>query len=122
MSLSVRYLVHDVDKSVQFYQQMLGFELVQQFGPAMAILTKESLTLWLAGPMSSAAQAMPNGQKPEPGGWNRFVLTVESLPQLVDTLKNQKVRFRNEIVKGPGGQQILCEDPSGNLIELFQPI
>lgn len=87
----------------------------------MAIVAKGDLNLWLAGPVSSAAQAMPDGRKPEPGGWNRFVFQVEDLNALVTKLKTQNVRFRNEIVKGPGGSQILCEDPSGNVIELFQP-
>lgn len=116
-----RYLVTDVDKSISFYTQALGFKLEQQFGPAMAIVSKGDFTLWLAGQMSSAAQPMPNGQKPVPGGWNRFVLQVDDLQALVTKLKSQEVRFRNEIVTGPGGQQILCEDPSGNAIELFQP-
>lgn len=120
--VAVRYLVNDVEKSIHFYTTHLGFELVQQFGPAMAIVKKESFTLWLAGPASSAAQAMPNGAKPAPGGWNRFVFPVEDLAGLVASLSSQNVKFRNEIVKGPGGSQILCEDPSGNVIELFQPI
>jgi catechol 2,3-dioxygenase-like lactoylglutathione lyase family enzyme len=118
--VSVRYLVKDVDASIQFYTQSFGFELKQQFGPAMAIVVKEGLNLWLAGPVSSAAQPMPDGRKPEPGGWNRFVLQVEDLPGLIAKLRTQGVRFRNEIVKGPGGSQILCEDPSGNTIELYQ--
>lgn len=87
----------------------------------MAILAKDGLTLWLAGPMSSAAQPMADGRKPEPGGWNRFVYQTPDLATLVGILKSQGVRFRNEILEGPGGLQILCEDPSGNLIELFQP-
>lgn len=119
--ISVRYLVSDVEKAIAFYTSSLGFTLQQQFGPAMAIVSKNNLTLWLAGPPSSAAQAMPDGRKPEPGGWNRFVLQVEDLGGLVTQLKTQGVQFRNEIVKGPGGSQILCEDPSGNVIELFQP-
>ncbi|MEZ0393404.1 MAG: VOC family protein [Pseudobdellovibrionaceae bacterium] len=119
--MAIRYLVKDLETSIQFYTQHLGFELEQQFGPAMAILRKEDLTLWLAAPMSSAAQPMPDGRKPEPGGWNRFVLTVSNLPALVEKLKSEKVVFRNSILSGPGGSQILCEDPSGNLIELFQP-
>lgn len=118
---SVRYLVKDVPAAIQFYSEALGFELKQQFGPAMAIVTKGDLTLWLAGPVSSAAQAMPDGRKPEPGGWNRFVFQVEDLKSLVATLKEKGTKFRNEIVTGPGGSQILCEDPSGNVIELFQP-
>lgn len=119
--VSVRYLVKDVEASIKFYTESLGFELKQQFGPAMAIIAKDGLTLWLAGPPSSAAQAMPDGRKPEPGGWNRFVLQVDDLAGLVGKLRSQGVRFRNETVKGPGGSQILCEDPSGNVIELFQP-
>ncbi len=120
--MSVRYLVKDVETSVQFYTNYLGFDLKQQFGPAMAILTKGDFTLWLAGPPSSAAQPMPDGRKPEPGGWNRFVLQVEDLAGLVTQLKSQGTHFRNEILKGPGGYQILVEDPSGNVIELFQPL
>jgi len=117
---SVRYLVHDVDAAVAFYTGHLGFDLKQQFGPAMAILDRGDLTLWLAGPMASAAKPMPDGRKPEPGGWNRFVLTVDDLAGLVARLRAANVKFRNDILKGPGGQQILCEDPSGNVIELFQ--
>jgi predicted enzyme related to lactoylglutathione lyase len=116
-----RYLVSDVDKAIEFYTSSLGFKLDQQFGPAMAIISKDDLKLWLAGPLSSAAQPMPDGRKPEPGGWNRFVLQVENLADVVGTLKTKGARFRNEIFKGPGGSQILCEDPSGNPIELFQP-
>jgi catechol 2,3-dioxygenase-like lactoylglutathione lyase family enzyme len=115
-----RYLVDDVEAAIQFYTGLLGFELVDQFGPAMAIVTKDDITLWLAGPVSSAAQPMPDGRKPQPGGWNRFVLEVDDLKTLVGQLKTQGVKFRNEILQGPGGQQILCEDPSGNVIELFQ--
>lgn len=117
---SFRYLVNDVDAAVKFYQDSLGFTLDQQYGPAMAIMSKDAFSLWLAGPPSSAARAMPDGRKPEPGGWNRFVLRVENLEETVARLKNQNVRFRNEITKGPGGAQILCEDPSGNVIELFE--
>src|SRR4051794_20370940 len=117
---SVRYLVNDVDSSVKFYTEALGFELVEQYGPAMAILKKDGLTLWLAGPPSSAAKPMPDGAKPVPGGWNRFVFEVKDLADLVSQLKSKGTKFRNEIVVGPGGSQILCEDPSGNVIELFQ--
>lgn len=116
-----RYLVNDVEKSILFYCESLGFKLEQQFGPAMAIVQKGPLTLWLAGPMSSAAKPMPDGRKPEPGGWNRIVLQVEDLFGLVAHLRERGTVFRNEIVQGPGGSQILCEDPSGNVIELFQP-
>ncbi|NKJ05560.1 putative enzyme related to lactoylglutathione lyase [Rhizobium sp. SG741] len=88
----------------------------------MAILTRDDLTLWLAGPMASASRPMPDGRKPEPGGWNRFVLEIQGeLPALVSTLREHGVHFRNDIIEGPGGRQILCEDPSGNAIELFEP-
>ncbi len=118
---SVRYLVRDVDAAIAFYTKRLGFALQQQFGPAMAIVSRDDLTLWLAGPAASAAKPMPDGRQPEPGGWNRFVLQVDDLAARVADLKRAGVMFRNEIVKGPGGQQILCEDPSGNAIELFEP-
>lgn len=118
---TVRYMVENVDLAVAFYTSHLGFGLEQQFGPAMAILKRGDLTLWLAGPMASAAKPMPEGRKPEPGGWNRFVLEVRDLPDLVARLRASNVRFRNEIVEGPGGWQILCEDPSGNVVELFEP-
>jgi catechol 2,3-dioxygenase-like lactoylglutathione lyase family enzyme len=117
---TARYLVNDVDMSVAFYTEHLGFTLQQQFGPAMAILSRGDLTLWLAGPMASAAKSMPDGRKPEPGGWNRFVLEVPDLSQLVADLRKRNIVFRNEIVEGPGGRQILCDDPSGNVIELFE--
>jgi catechol 2,3-dioxygenase-like lactoylglutathione lyase family enzyme len=117
---TVRYLVKDVDKAVKFYTNSLGFVLKQKFGTAMAIVAQGEINLWLAGPQSSAAQSMPDGSTPQPGGWNRFVLQVEDLAQLVNRLRKENVRFRNEIVHGPGGSQILCEDPSGNVVELFQ--
>ena len=117
---SIRYLVQDVDDSIKFYVDALGFSLVEQYGPAMAIVEKDDLTLWLAGPASSAAKAMPDGSKPVPGGWNRLVIRAENLAELVGHLKTQGISFRNEIVSGPGGSQILCVDPSGNLVELFQ--
>jgi len=116
---SVRYLVHDVDQAVAFYTG-LGFTLRQQFGPAMAILARDDLTLWLAGRRASAAKPMPDGRQPEPGGWNRFVLPVSDLMATVTTLRAQGVQFRNDILDGPGGRQILCEDPSGNVVELFE--
>jgi catechol 2,3-dioxygenase-like lactoylglutathione lyase family enzyme len=118
---SVRYIVHDVEQAVAFYRDSLGFRLQQQFGPNMAILLRDGLTLWVAGPGASASRPMPDGRKPEPGGWNRFVLQVDDLEALVADLRGRGVRFRNDIVIGPGGKQILCEDPSGNVVELFQP-
>jgi catechol 2,3-dioxygenase-like lactoylglutathione lyase family enzyme len=117
---SVRYIVRDVDAAVAFYTGRLGFTLREQYGPNMAILDRAGLTLWVAGPGASASRPMPDGSRPEPGGWNRFVLEVDDLAGLVGELKAQGVRFRNEIVTGPGGRQILCEDPSGNVVELFQ--
>jgi catechol 2,3-dioxygenase-like lactoylglutathione lyase family enzyme len=116
-----RYIVRDVNEAVAFYTKLLGFVSKQQFGPIMAILTRGDLTLWVAGPGASAARPMPDGRKPEPGGWNRFVVEVDDLPATVATLRAQGSTFRNDIVVGPGGQQILIEDPSGNVVELFQP-
>ncbi|WP_341368784.1 VOC family protein [Yoonia sp. BS5-3] len=116
-----RYLVSDVDEAVGFYRDKLGLQLVEQYGPAMAILRTGDLDLWVAGPMASASKPMPDGTKPSPGGWNRCVLTVTNLVEKVATLQGENVHFRNEIVEGPGGKQILCEDPSGNVIELFEP-
>jgi catechol 2,3-dioxygenase-like lactoylglutathione lyase family enzyme len=117
---AVRYLVHDVDAAVGFYTQHLGFAVKQQFGPAIAILARDDVTLWVAGPTASAARPMPDGRKPEPGGWNRFVIEVKDLSEIVGRLRENGVPFRNEIVDGPGGRQILCEDPSGNVVELFE--
>lgn len=117
----VRYFVTNVDDGIAFYTAHLGFKLQQQFGPNMAIVSRDDLTLWLAGPTASAARPMPDGRRPEPGGWNRFVIQVDNLEARVAELRRHGVSFRNEIVKGPGGQQILCEDPFGNVVELFQP-
>lgn len=118
---TIRYLVDDVDASVAFYTDALGFTLLERFGPAMSIVHQDDLTLWLAGPPSSAARAMPDGRSPKPGGWNRFVIEVDDLDATVEQLKSFDARFRNEIVSGPGGRQILIDDPSGNPIELFEP-
>ncbi len=116
----VRYIVNDVRESIAFYVDQLGFSLRQQFGPAMAIIEKADLTVWLAGPPASASKPMPDGAQPRPGGWARFVLTVEDLDSLIGQLKSRGVTFRNDVVEGPGGRQILCNDPSGNIIELFE--
>jgi len=118
---TVRYLVTDVDAAIAFYTERLGFTLQQQMGPAFAIVAHDGLSLWLAGPKSSAARAMPDGRKPEPGGWNRLVLELDDLEAEVAALREAGATFRNEIVTGPGGKQILLEDPDGNPIELFQP-
>jgi catechol 2,3-dioxygenase-like lactoylglutathione lyase family enzyme len=118
---AIRYLVSDVDAAIAFYTERLGFTLEQQMGPAFAIVTRDGLSLWLSGPKSSAARPMPDGRQPEPGGWNRLVLDVDDLESEVASLETAGVRFRNDVVVGPGGRQILLEDPDGNPIELFQP-
>jgi len=117
----VSWLVNDVDQAVTFYTQQLGFQLDQQMGAAFAAVSKDDLTLWLSGPQSSAARPMPDGRRPEPGGWNRIVIAVEDLPTLIETMRQAGMRFRNTLVSGPGGKQVLLEDPSGNPIELFEP-
>jgi catechol 2,3-dioxygenase-like lactoylglutathione lyase family enzyme len=117
----IRYLVDDVDASVGFYTEQLGFALEQRMGPAFAIVTRDDLSVWLSGPQSSAAQPMPDGRLPEPGGWNRLVVTVDDLAAEVDVMKRAGVRFRNDIVTGPGGKQIVLDDPAGNAVELFEP-
>lgn len=118
----IRYIVHDVGAAVDFYTSKLGFTLIRQFGPAMAITKHGDLTLWLAGPMASASKPMPDGATPQPGGgWARFVLTVADLPDFIARLKAAGVPFRNEMVTGPGGRQVLVVDPSNNLVELFEP-
>lgn len=117
----VRYLVDDVESAIAFYTDQIGFTLDQQMGPAFAIVSRGDLSLWLSGPQSSAARPMPDGRRPEPGGWNRLVITVGNLETRVDELKQAGLKFRNEIVTGPGGKQILLEDTAGNPVELFEP-
>jgi catechol 2,3-dioxygenase-like lactoylglutathione lyase family enzyme len=118
---TMRYIVSDVAVATAFYVDRLGFDLVQAYGPAMAIVRHGDLTLWLAGPVASASRPMPDGRQPEPGGWNRIVIETHALQALVASLRAAGVPFRNEIIGGPGGRQTLCEDPSGNVVELFQP-
>jgi catechol 2,3-dioxygenase-like lactoylglutathione lyase family enzyme len=115
-------MVENVDASVDFYTRHLGFAVKQQFGANLAILIRDDLTLWVAGPNSSAARPMPDGRKPEAGGWNRFVVEVDDLAKIVAQARQHGVSFRNDIVEGPGGKQILAVDPSGNVIELFEPV
>jgi len=115
-----RYLVADVARSVAIYTTRLGFGLVAQMGRAFAVVERDGTRLWLAGPTSSAARPMPDGRRPVPGGWNRLVLEVDGLEAVVEGLKADGGRFRNDIVVGPGGRQILLEDPDGNPIELFE--
>lgn len=116
----VRYLVTDVRRSIAFYTTALGFKLDQSMAPAFARISSNDLTLWLSGPQSSAARPMPDGRRPEPGGWNRLVVEVEDLASRVAELKQAGHRFRNDVVIGPGGKQILLEDPDSNLVELFE--
>ncbi len=118
---TVRYIVNDVEAAIDFYTGLLGFELKKDFRPAIGILTKDDLELWVASPVSSAQRPMPDGSQPAPGGWNRFVVRVEDIAATVAALTEAGANFRNEIISGPGGQQILVEDPSGNAIEVFQP-
>jgi len=116
----IRYLVNDVDVAVAFYLDILGFELVEKWGPPFAMVKRGDLTLWLSGPGSSASRPLFNGSKPLPGGWNRLVLETDDLVSLVQKLTQSGARFRSEIVSGPGGKQVLVDDPSGNPIELFE--
>jgi len=118
---TIRYLVRDLESSIEFYTKQLGFELTEQMGLVFAIVSKGDLRIWLSGPQTSAARPMPDGRKPEAGGWNRFIIEVEDIETVVASMKSMGVRFRNEIISGPGGKQILAEDPSGNPIEIFEP-
>jgi catechol 2,3-dioxygenase-like lactoylglutathione lyase family enzyme len=119
--VSVRYMVDDVDASIDFYTTHLGFTLRMSAAPAFADVVRGTLRLLLSGPTSSAGRPMPDGAQPSPGGWNRIHLIVDDIAAEVDRLRDAGLSFRNDVVKGPGGQQILLEDPSGNVIELFQP-
>jgi catechol 2,3-dioxygenase-like lactoylglutathione lyase family enzyme len=119
--VSVRYMVDDVDKSIDFYTRHFGFELRQNASPAFAEVVRGRLRLLLAGPKSSAGRPMPDGRQPQPGGWNRIHFIVDDINAEVERLRSAGLTFRNEIITGPGGQQILLDDPSGNPIELFQP-
>ena len=119
--VSVRYMVSDVEESIDFYTRHLGFTLRHSALPAFADVVRGRLRLLLAGPKSSAGRPMPDGRKPEPGGWNRIHLIVDDIVAEEARLRSAGLSFRNDIVSGPGGQQILLEDPSGNAIELFQP-
>jgi catechol 2,3-dioxygenase-like lactoylglutathione lyase family enzyme len=120
-TVNVRYMVDDVEAALAWYTQHLGFSVLSNHAPAFADIKLGSLRLLLSGPTSSAGRAMPDGKQPEPGGWNRIHLVVDDLAAEVARLRAAGVRFRNDIVTGPGGSQILLLDPSGNLVELFQP-
>jgi catechol 2,3-dioxygenase-like lactoylglutathione lyase family enzyme len=120
-TVNVRYMVDDVAESVTFYTEVLGFEVLTNFAPAFADVRRGNLRLLLSGPKSSAGRAMPDGAQPGPGGWNRIHFLVDDLEAEVGRLRETGAQFRNEIVEGPGGKQILLLDPSGNMVELFQP-
>src|SRR3954451_7829049 len=119
--VNVRYMVDDVEKAVAFYTTHFGFTLRSSFAPAFADVVRGNLRLLLSGPKSSAGRPMPDGRTPAPGGWNGIHLIVEDIAAEVDRLRAAGLAFRNDIVSGPGGQQIVLDDPSGNPIELFQP-
>jgi catechol 2,3-dioxygenase-like lactoylglutathione lyase family enzyme len=119
--VSVRYMVDDVEASVDFYTNHFGFEQGLNAAPAFAEVIRGRLRLLLSGPKSSAGRLMPDGRRPEPGGWNRIHLLVDDIAAEVNRLRAAGLAFRNDIVTGPGGRQILLDDPSGNPIELFQP-
>jgi|SRR3954453_22863115 len=119
--VNVRYMVTDVAESIAFYTTMLGFEVLTSAPPAFADVKRGNLRLLLAGPKSSAGRPMPDGATPGPGGWNRIHFIVDDLDGEVQRLRDAGANFRNEIVEGPGGKQILLQDPSGNVVELFQP-
>ena len=122
-SLMVRYIVEDVDSAIAFYTRHLGFGLDAQSGPNFALLERDNLQLVLSPPKGpgGGSQPMPDGRRPEPGGWNRIIVKSGNLEGEIAVLKKAGVKFRNDVVSGPGGRQILLEDPSGNLVELFEP-
>ena len=119
--VNVRYMVDDVAAAVTFYTKFLEFEVLTSFAPAFADMKRGNLRLLLSGPSSSAGRPMPDGTKPGPGGWNRIHLLVDDIEAEVARLKTAGARFRNEILAGPGGKQVLLQDPAGNVVELFQP-
>jgi catechol 2,3-dioxygenase-like lactoylglutathione lyase family enzyme len=119
--VNVRYMVDDVDAAIAWYTKHLGFELISSAAPAFADVKRGSLRLLLSGPKSSAGRPMIDGDQPKPGGWNRIHFVVDDINAEVTRLQKAGVTFRNEIVTGPGGSQILLQDPAGNLVELFEP-
>lgn len=117
---TVRYLVDDVDAALPFYRA-LGFKLMDRWGPPFAIVSRKGISLWLSGPGTSARKALASGTVPEPGGWNRLVIEVNDIEVTMAKLEAAGARFRSKPIKGPGGKQVLAEDPSGNPVELFEP-
>jgi catechol 2,3-dioxygenase-like lactoylglutathione lyase family enzyme len=120
-TVNVRYMVDDVDASISFYTRYFSFTVLSNQAPAFADVVRGNLRLLLSGPTSSAGRPMPDGRQPGPGGWNRIHFVVDDIEAEVDRLRSAGVTFRNDVVSGPGGKQILLDDPSGNPIELFQP-
>ena len=119
--INVRYIVDDVEASIDFYTTHFGFELRMSAAPAFADVTRGNLRLLLSGPLSSGGRAMTDGERPRPGGWNRIHFHVDDIDAEIERLTAAGVTFRNEVISGPGGRQVLACDPSGNFIELFQP-
>jgi catechol 2,3-dioxygenase-like lactoylglutathione lyase family enzyme len=120
-TVSVRYIVDDVEDAVAFYTKVLDFEVLNNFAPVLADVACGNLRLLLSGPTSSAGKPLPDGTKPLPGGWNRIHFIVEDIDDQVARLRDAGAQFRYDIIEGPGGKQILVQDPSGNVVELFQP-
>jgi catechol 2,3-dioxygenase-like lactoylglutathione lyase family enzyme len=120
-TVNVRYMVDDVAASIAFYTTMLGFEVLTNAAPAFADVRRGQLRLLLSGPKSSAGRPMADGATPGPGGWNRIHFVVDDIDAAVARLRSAGASFRNDVVAGPGGEQVLLQDPSGNLVELFQP-
>jgi catechol 2,3-dioxygenase-like lactoylglutathione lyase family enzyme len=120
-TINVRYLVDDVEAAIDFYVNVLGFEVLGNAAPAFADVQRGNLRLLLSGPLSSAGRAMADGERPVPGGWNRIHFMVDDLESEMERLRQAGATFRNDVVEGPGGKQVLLVDPAGNFVELFEP-
>jgi predicted enzyme related to lactoylglutathione lyase len=119
--IKIRYIVDDVDESVEFYPSNFDFRLEEQYGPAVAILERDGVQLIVSGPIAYASRPMPDGAKPSPGGWARFQTVVDDIESEVSCLKKNSVQFKHDIIENGDRKQIICLDPSGNIVELFQP-